>query len=53
MEKVELGTIRVIDRVKKITVYKGKKIIGEITIKLNCSETEEKIINLLSIIHGK
>lgn len=51
---IELGVIRVAeDHAKKITIYKGKEIIGEITINLNCPQTEEKIINLLSIIHEK
>lgn len=50
---IELGVIRVAEgNTKKVTVYKDKEVVGEITISLNCPATEEKIINLLSVLNN-
>lgn len=50
---IELGVIRVVNQQKVVTIYKDKEIIGEISIKVNRPEVEEKILNLIKIIENK
>lgn len=52
---IELGTIRIVgtDRANKITVYKDKEVIGEISVSVNCPQTEEKILNLIKLLESK
>lgn len=47
---IELGIIRVVDRAKVVTVYKDKEILGEVSVAVNCPETEKKILGLLSVL---
>lgn len=53
MAIIELGVIRVVDRASKVTVYKDKEVVGEITIDINCPQTKEKIFNLIKLLEDK